>query len=167
MVHRVTTSDNEYQRMTTSDYEWHRVIQRVITNNNDWQRVAQRLKTNESEWEQVNESDFGFRMKKNMQCITKYIQQYRLFISWDIDDIYFQYDTLCFYYASIFSFFFAISFVRRFFANTGILEKKTKNPREESIFDDPFEESITEDSKRTLSLRIIKRTSSLRNLKKN
>ena len=66
-----------------------------------------------------------------------------------------------------FNFFFAISFVRRFFANTGISEKKTKNPREESIFDDPFEESITEDSKRTLSLRIIKRTSSLRNLKKN
>ena len=52
MVHRVTTSDKEWQRMTmsgtTNDKEWQRVIQRVTTNSNEWQRVTtvlQRIKT--------------------------------------------------------------------------------------------------------------------------
>ena len=82
-----TSSDkewyNEWQQMTTSDSEW----QRVITNDNKWQRMTTsditsdnerkrmvtcgtRNETNESEWEQVKESDFGFRMKQNMQYIT-------------------------------------------------------------------------------------------------
>ena len=42
--------------MTTSDNESY----------NEWKQT----KTNESKWEQVKESDFGFRMKQNMQCIT-------------------------------------------------------------------------------------------------
>ena len=64
MVHRVTTSDNEWQRVTTSgttsDDEWQRVVQRVTTNDNEWQRmttsdnewqrVVQRVTTNDNEW---------------------------------------------------------------------------------------------------------------------
>ena len=46
--------------MTTSD----------TTSDNEWQRVVQRMKMNENEWQQVKESDFGFRMKQNMQCTT-------------------------------------------------------------------------------------------------
>ena len=54
MVHRVTTSDNEWynewQRMTTSgttsDNEW----QRVTTSDKEWQRVVQRMTTNVNEW---------------------------------------------------------------------------------------------------------------------
>ena len=67
---RVTKNDNEWQRMTASDNEWQRVIQWVITNNSEGQRVIQRMKTNESKWWQVKESDFGFRMKQDMKCIT-------------------------------------------------------------------------------------------------
>ena len=48
MVHRVISNDNECQRMTTSDNEWHRVVQRMITSettsdttsNNEWQRMT-------------------------------------------------------------------------------------------------------------------------------
>ena len=58
------TSDNEWQWVTASDTmgdnEW----------DNKWQGVVQRMKMNESEWEQPKESDFGFRMKQNMQSIT-------------------------------------------------------------------------------------------------
>ena len=39
-------------------------------NDSEWQGVVQQLKTNEIEWEQVKESDFSFRMKQNVQCIT-------------------------------------------------------------------------------------------------
>ena len=82
MLRRVTTSDNdwynEWQQMitsgTTNDNEWQRVIQQVTTSDttsdNEWQRVVLQMKTNENEWEQVKESDFGFRMKQNMQCAT-------------------------------------------------------------------------------------------------
>ena len=59
MVHRVTTSDNEWQRvvqrMTTNDNAWYSEWQsdnewqqRVTTNGNEWQRVrvvVQRMKT--------------------------------------------------------------------------------------------------------------------------
>ena len=52
MVHRVTASDNEWQRVTTSgttsgttsDNEWQRVEQRVTTNDIEWQRVQQVIK---------------------------------------------------------------------------------------------------------------------------
>ena len=72
MVHRVTTSDNEWQRVvqrvTTNDNEWQGVVQRVewqemvkrvTTNGNDWQRVTmndnewQRVTTNANEWQRV------------------------------------------------------------------------------------------------------------------
>ena len=42
----------------------------------------------------ASESDFGFTIRQNMQFITKYIQQYRLFVNWETDDIYFQYNFL-------------------------------------------------------------------------
>ena len=54
---------------TTNDNEWQREVQRVATNDNELQRVVQQMKTNESECEQVKESDFGFRMNQNMQCV--------------------------------------------------------------------------------------------------
>ena len=51
MVHRVTTSDNE----------WQRVVQRVTTNDNEWQRVVQRVTTNDNEWQRVTISaNFSF-----------------------------------------------------------------------------------------------------------
>ena len=44
VVHRVKTSDNEWQRMTTSgttsDNEWQRVTTSGTTNDNEWQRVT-------------------------------------------------------------------------------------------------------------------------------
>ena len=36
-----------------------------------WQRMTASGKAIENEWEQVKESDFGFRMKQNMQFTTK------------------------------------------------------------------------------------------------
>ena len=56
----MTTSDNQWQQVTTSDK----------TSHNESQGEVQQLKKNEIEWEQVKESDFAFRMKQNMQCIT-------------------------------------------------------------------------------------------------
>ena len=63
MVHRVTTSENEWQRMTASDNEWYSEWQRVTTSgttsDNEWQRVTksenqwQRVTTNGNEWQQV------------------------------------------------------------------------------------------------------------------
>ena len=78
---QVKTNDKEWLCMTTSgtanNNKWQQVVQQVTTSDNEWQRVAtsdnewkRMKKTNESKWEQVQESDFGFRMKQNMQCIT-------------------------------------------------------------------------------------------------
>ena len=47
VVHRVTTSDNE----------WHRVVQGVTTNGSEWQRVVQRVTTNDNDWQQMTTSD--------------------------------------------------------------------------------------------------------------
>ena len=52
----MTTSDNEWQRVTANDNEWYnewqRVVQRVTTNDNEWQRVT----TNDYEWQRVTKS---------------------------------------------------------------------------------------------------------------
>ena len=85
-----TSSDNEWQRVTTNDNEWYSEWQRVTTssttsdnewewvtmNDNEWQRV--RANDNEwyNEWQRVvqrmkaNESDFRFQNEKFMQCKT-------------------------------------------------------------------------------------------------
>ena len=68
--------------MTTSESEWYnewkRVTQQVkrsdTTGNNKWQQMTTSGTTNENEWKRIRarkESDFGFRMKQYMQCITK------------------------------------------------------------------------------------------------
>ena len=48
----MTTSDNEWQRVTvsgtTSDNEWQREVQRVTTNDNEWQRVTKRGTTSKN-----------------------------------------------------------------------------------------------------------------------
>ena len=77
MVHRVTTSDNEWQRVTTSDTtsdnEWQVVVQRVTTNDNsdnEWQWVVQQMTTSgtmsDNEWKRVirNEKEWQ-RMRKS------------------------------------------------------------------------------------------------------
>ena len=50
MVHRVTTSDNEWQRVTTNDNKWYSAWQRMTksgtTNYNEWPN-------NENEWKQM------------------------------------------------------------------------------------------------------------------
>ena len=86
MVHRVTTSENEWynelQQMATSDKndnEWYSEWQRVATNgttcknkrqqmkmsgttsDSDWKRVVQRVTTKVSKSEQVKESEFRFQ----------------------------------------------------------------------------------------------------------
>ena len=45
----------------TSDNEWQRVIQQVTTNDSEWY----------NEWKRIEKSDFAFRMKENIQCISK------------------------------------------------------------------------------------------------
>ena len=66
----VTTSDNEWQRVTTNDNEWYSKWQRVTTSStmsdnewyNEWQQVEQRMK--------ANESDFRFQDEEIMQLKT-------------------------------------------------------------------------------------------------
>ena len=78
---------------TPNHNEWQKVIQRVITNGNEWYNEWKRMT--------VNESEFGFTTKQNIHCITTiYSAIYWLCINWEIDDIYFQYNILCFYHAS-------------------------------------------------------------------
>ena len=61
MVHRVTTSDNEWQRVarsgTTSDYNWYNEWQRMTTNRNEWQRVTRSGTTSDKEWQWVAKND--------------------------------------------------------------------------------------------------------------
>ena len=64
----------------------------------EWQQVVKQLKTNESKGKSVN-LGADWNKKSNLQL--KYIQEYRLFINLEIEDIYFQYNILCFYHASI------------------------------------------------------------------
>ena len=66
---RMTTIDNEWynewQQMTASDNEWYnewqRGVQRVTTNDNEWQRVVQQVTTSyttsDNEWQQIAMSD--------------------------------------------------------------------------------------------------------------
>ena len=124
VVQRVTKNDNEWYNErrvvktgigTWSDNEWY----------NEWQRVVQRVTLNDSErfneWQRMMTSGaserviLGFEMKQKVslvpegfcsifnQCVTKYIQQYRLFVNREIDDIiYGQYNILRFYHAGFF-----------------------------------------------------------------
>ena len=61
MVHRVTTSDNKWQRLTTSgttsDNEWQRVTTSGTTSDNEWQRVTTSGTTSDKEWKWVTKSD--------------------------------------------------------------------------------------------------------------
>ena len=84
----MTTNDNEWQQLTTSD----------TAIDSEWQQVVKQLKTNESKWKRVI---LGSEWNKICNLELKYIQEYRLFINLEIDDIYFQYNILCFYHASI------------------------------------------------------------------
>ena len=103
-----TSNDNEWQRVlrrvTTSDNKWQQVTMSDATSDNKWHRITTSgttKKTNESEWEQIKESDFGFRMKQNIQCITTvYSAIWIIHKLGQIDDIYFQYKILRFCHAS-------------------------------------------------------------------
>ena len=44
---------NEWQRMTTSDNEWHWVTTSGAASDKEWQRVIQRVTTNSNEWQRV------------------------------------------------------------------------------------------------------------------
>ena len=61
MVHRVTTSDNEWQRVTTSgktnDNEWYNEWQRMATSDNEWQQVVQQVTKSENEWQRLAMSE--------------------------------------------------------------------------------------------------------------
>ena len=51
----------EWHRMTTSDNEWHRVVQRMTTidatsgiaSDNEWRREQQKMTMNDREWQRV------------------------------------------------------------------------------------------------------------------
>ena len=53
----VTSSDNEWQRMTTRDNEWYNEWQRMTTSDSEWQRMVQRITTSgatsDKEWQRV------------------------------------------------------------------------------------------------------------------
>ena len=98
MVRRVTTNDNEWQRVIqpattsdkTSDKKWYneyqRVLQRVTTNDNEWYNEWKRMKTNENKWEQVKESViFGLERNEIWNVQLQYIQECKLFINWEIE----------------------------------------------------------------------------------
>ena len=57
---RMTTSDNEWynewQRMTTSDNEWYNEWQRMTTSDNEWYNKWQRMTTSDNEWQRVTTS---------------------------------------------------------------------------------------------------------------
>ena len=61
MIHRLTTSDNEWQRVTTSgttsDNEWQQVTTSGTTSDNEWQRVTTSGTTSGKEWKWVTKSD--------------------------------------------------------------------------------------------------------------
>ena len=61
MVHRMTTSDNEWQQVTksgtTSDNEWQRVTASGTTSDKEWYNEWQRVTMNENEWQRVTKSD--------------------------------------------------------------------------------------------------------------
>ena len=73
MVHQLTTSDNEWQRVTTSgttsDNEWQRGVQRVTTSgttsDKEWQRVIQRVTASNNKWQWVTASDSSGTMIEN------------------------------------------------------------------------------------------------------
>ena len=57
MVHRVATSDTEWQRVvqrvTTNDNEWQQVVQRATKIDSKWYNEWQQVTTNGNEWERV------------------------------------------------------------------------------------------------------------------
>ena len=77
VVHRVTSNDNEWQRMTTScatnDNEWQRMTSSSTTNDNEWYNewkpaLQQKItsdKANEYGWEKVKLSDFMIQKNRN------------------------------------------------------------------------------------------------------
>ena len=85
--------------MTTNDNEWQQVMQQVITNVNEWYNKWRRMKTNESKWKRVI---LGSEWNKICNVQLQSIQECKLFINSEIDDIHFQYNILCFYHAHVF-----------------------------------------------------------------
>ena len=82
MVHRVTTRDNEWQRVitsgTTSDNEWQHVTTSGTTSDNEWQRVTAngnewRVTTNDNEWynEWQRMTTSGTASDKEWKWVTK------------------------------------------------------------------------------------------------
>ena len=71
------TRCTEWQRVTTNNKEWQRVIQRVTTsgttNDNEWQRVVKRVTTNDNEWynEWQRVTTSGTTSHKELKWVTK------------------------------------------------------------------------------------------------
>ena len=97
---------------TTSDNEWRRVVQRMTTSgatsdtasDKEWPGMTTGGATNENEWKRMRASKrviLGLEWNKICNVQQQYIQECKLFINWEIDDTYVQYNILCFYFASI------------------------------------------------------------------
>ena len=100
MVHRVTTSDNEWynerQPTTTNDNEWYTiVVQRVTTNDNEWQRMTKNDNerqgmttsgtTSDNEWQRVTISaNFSFFFQKKEEPATKHLKENSLNLEEDL-----------------------------------------------------------------------------------
>ena len=65
MVHRVTKSDNEWQRVTmsgtTSDNEWQRVTTSSTTNDKEWKWLTK----SDNEWQWVTASEISGTTNEN------------------------------------------------------------------------------------------------------
>ena len=87
-----------YKKTDVWYVEWQRMRMSDTTSDKEWQRVVQRMKTNENKSKRVI---LGLEWNKICSVQLQYIQECKLFINWEIDDIHFQYTILCFYHASI------------------------------------------------------------------
>ena len=90
---------------TSSDNEWQRLVQRMTTSDNELQRMSTNITTNENKWKRMRASKGGWFRFQNEAKYAMY--NYNIFSNMEylyiakIDDIYFQYNILCFYHAII------------------------------------------------------------------
>ena len=66
-----TTSDNEWHQMTTSDNEWKRVTTSGAKSDEEWQRVIQRVTTSDNKKQWVTASDSSIQPMKTAHYTSK------------------------------------------------------------------------------------------------
>ena len=103
---RMATSGNKQLRVKANDNEWQQVIQRVTKNDSEWYNEWESMRANKRVWFLVlklNKRHICFMrvfIQFFMQFITAIYSAVKI-INRIIEDIYFQYNMLCFYHAGI------------------------------------------------------------------